>query len=287
MLLVYKGDSVGPWLIKQAKAAGVFAVNVFPDCSPHAYGSKLRDAIGEYDLVISTKSFHPEAWRRIYGYSNACVFVPHGYDPSVHYWPYPSNRHDFDIVLAANWRPEYHALMHSFATRVCGLPLQVAIAGSGWHLHQMEFPRGWRFISQVIGREYVAFLRSGRIVIAPVQQDVMIGGVRQPGDQDSTRTYEIAAAHCFMLHRRTAYVSTIFDERQEVPLWDDATELAALVRYYLPRDDERRAMAAWAHARAVPLYSASNRAVQVLDHIRTAMAARYKDSLESCRIDAT
>ena len=103
----------------------------------------------------------------------------------------------------------------------------------------------------------------------------MISGKRQPGNEDSTRTYELADGTCFFLHRRTGYVQTVYDERREVPLWDDATELAALVRHYLPRDRERRMMAAAARARAVPDYSVPNRAAQVMAHVRAQLRARH------------
>jgi hypothetical protein len=51
-----------------------------------------------------------------------------------------------------------------------------------------------------------------------------------------------------------------------------------LVRHYLPREAELRAMAAAAHTRAVPEYSVSNRAVQVIAHIRAELAARHLPS---------
>jgi spore maturation protein CgeB len=274
VLMVYKGWGVRRTILEQAKAAGALVVNVFPDCSPHAHGRALRHAMGAYDLVISTKPFHPAAWRRIYGYSNPCVFVPHGYNPAVHYFADPPTCQELDVVIAATWRPEYHALVQSFALQNRDLPLRVAVAGAGWQRRHRDFPPTWQFIPSVTGRQYGEFLRSGRIAIAPVQREVVIAGIRQPGDEDTTRTYELAAAHCFMLHQRTAYVQTIFDESREVPMWDDATELAALVRYYLPRDDERRAMATAAHARAVPDYSVSNRAKRVLEHIRAALVTR-------------
>jgi hypothetical protein len=287
VLIVYKGYGVGRNILDHVKAAGVLVVNVFPDHSPHAYGRALRDAVGVCDLVISTKPFHPQGWRGIYGYSNPCVFVPHGYDPALHYWPHPPICYAFDVVLAATWRPEYHMLMRDFADVVSGLPLQVAIAGHGWQLHHADLPSSWHLIGAVTGRGYGEFLRSGRIAIAPVHRGATTGGGAQPGDEDTTRTYELAASHCFMLHQRTAYVATVFDPRLEVPLWDDATELAALVRHYLPRDAERHTMAAATHARAVPQYSALNRAAQVIDHIRRALSTRKEGAAKVNRIDAT
>ena len=75
------------------KGRGSVTVNVFPDHSPHAYGRALREAIGEYDLVVSTKPFHPGGWQHVYGYRNTCVCVPHGYDPAMHYWPTAPSGH--------------------------------------------------------------------------------------------------------------------------------------------------------------------------------------------------
>jgi hypothetical protein len=38
---------------------------------------------------------------------------------------------------------------------------------------------------------------------------VVSSGVKQPGDGDSTRTYELAASCCFFLHQSADYVSTV------------------------------------------------------------------------------
>ena len=67
----------------------------------------------------------------------------------------------------------------------------------------------------------------------------VINGVRQPGDEDTTRTYELAAAHCFFIHRRTDFVKTLYSEADEVPMYDAPEELAEKILYYLSRPDER------------------------------------------------
>jgi hypothetical protein len=273
-LVVYKGYGVGKAIVRRAQALGILAVNVFPDCSPHAFGGELRDAIGAYDLVISTKPFHPTAWNRIYGYTNRCVCVPHGYHPSVHHWPDAPRRKSVDVVMAATWREEYHALMRRFAAETIGDGFTVAVAGAGWEQRRHEFPAAWQFVGALAGRSYGEFLRSGRIAIAPVQRTLVVDGICHPGDEDSIRTYELAAAGCFFLHQRTEYVRTVYDERCEVPLWADARELAALVRHYLPMEDVCRSMAAAAQARAVPGYSIDSRALDVVNHIHQALATR-------------
>jgi len=271
VLMVYKGAAVNAAMVRRVRQAGVFTVNVFPDYSPHAYGAQLKAAMGEYDLVVSTKPFHPAGWEAIYGYRNRCVCVPHGYDPAVHLWTDPPADQDFDVVLAATWRHQYHVVMQQLAVAFQGHPLRVGIIGSGWGERPEGLPHEWRVAPSLTGRAYGEWLRRGRIVIAPVHRDVTIQGVRQPGDEDTIRTYELAAMGCFFLHRRTPYAQSVYDERTEVPMWDDAQELAALVRRYLPLEDERRAMAARAHARAVPAYSFPSRAAQVLAHVKAAI----------------
>lgn len=273
VLMVYKGNGVTADTVRRAKRAGAFTVNVFPDCSPHAHGASLRSAMGEYDLVVSTKPFHPAAWEGIYGYRNECVFVPHGYDPAVHYWSVPPDpsEQDFEVVMVSSWRPQYHETLLQLSRCPIGQRMRAGIAGPGWLARAREYPRGWRFEGAMSGKAYGEFVRRGKIAIAPVHREVLIAGELQPGDEDTTRTYELAAAGCFFLHRRTPHVRTIYDERTEVPMWGDADELAELIGTYLPLESVRRDMAARAHARAVPAYSIPNRAMQIVEIVRSRM----------------
>ena len=266
-IVVHKGIGVGVRSFEEIRRFGIPVINIFPDYSPHAFGRRLQEAIGCYDLVISTKCFHPPLWQSVYGYSNPCVFIPHGYDPAVHYWSHPSESHVYDVGVCCNWRPEYHRLMRAFADALGSDQVSVSIAGSGWATYQNQFPRHWHYAGPRTGRAYGEFLRSAKIAIAPVNREVMIRGVKQPGDEDTTRTYELAAAYCFFQHQRTDNVSTVYDEQSEVPLWSDAIELAGLVRRWLPDEVGRRSMAARAHSRAVPAYSIPQRAASIMVQI--------------------
>lgn|GEM_PF-632305 len=272
-LLVYKGRWISAGLIEELSRRGVATVNVFPDLSPHAHGRALREAIGRYDLVISTKPSHPPLWRSLYGYANACVCVPHGYDPDVHLWEEPAPEADRDAALCATWRPEYDRLLRALAEEL-GDQVSFAVAGAGWPEHRRGFPARWRFFGPAVGRAYGEFLRGAKIAVAPVNGAIAVDGATQPGDQDSTRTYELAAAHCFFLHQRSAYAAEIYDEKTEVPFWSGPAELAALIRRWLPDAAGRRAMAERAHARAVPAYSIPRRAASVLAHVERLVRGR-------------
>lgn len=267
IVVIYKGNLLNVGTVEKIQLMGIPVVNVFPDYSPQAYGSSLRKAMGQYDLVISTKPFHPEHWNKLYGYTNRCVCVPHGYDPEVHYWENAPECQDIDVVIAASWRRQYEELMAEVGRLLPDPGMSVALAGPGWDEHRNRFPSHWQFPGPIFGRAYGEFVRRGKIVIAPVHTEVVIDGKRQPGDQDTTRTYELASAYTFFLHRRTPFSQKIYEEDLECGFWDDAAELAEKISHFLPREHERRRMAAAAHKRAVPSYSVPSRAQEVLKHI--------------------
>lgn len=262
-VIVYKGAGLNFRFIQEIKSRGLSVVNIFPDHSPNTYGRELQLALGYYDLIISTKPHHPKLWLSLYGYSNPCIHVPHGYDPEVHYWPKPAASSNYDVAMCATWRPEYHRLMLEFAFHVAEEPITVAIAGGGWSTHASKFPASWSIMPGVSGRAYGEFLRSAKIVIAPVNRDVVFNGKQQPGDQDTTRSYELSAMHCFFLHQRTEYIQSVYDEDTEVPFWDDSEDLAKLIRRWLPDDAGREIMSRRSHARAVPAYSIPERAKRI------------------------
>lgn len=263
-----KGNMIHADLLRAIRAAGAISVNIYPDCSPHAHGSAHREAVGCYDLVISTKEYHPTLWKDQYGYDNRCVFVPKGYEPALHLVSQPPVEQPFDVMMVATYRPEYGQLMLDLARQLDDPEIRVAIGGNGWNAVATRLPAHWDFLGPAQGRRYVSMLRKGKICVAPVTRDVVIDGRRQPGDVDSVRTYELAAAHCFFIHRRTDYVKTVYDEATEVPMFDDAAELANHIRHYLAHPDARSTLAAAAHRRAVPGCSIDQRASEVMTAIK-------------------
>jgi len=263
IVMIYKGVQFDADFIDGLRRRSVRVVNVFPDYSPHAFGDDLAAAIGAYDLVISTKTFHPDRWSSIYGYSNRCVCVPHGYDPQLHFRSDIAGEPAFDVVLVASGRPEYYEMIDALIAQHRMADLRVAIVGNSWEPIVGRLPAGWRKFPGKFGVSYVDWLRRGRIVLAPLHTRVVVKGVLQPGDVDTARTYELAAAYAFFIHRRTPALAALYDEDREVPTFDDVPELAAKILHYLDHDDERVAMAHAAHARAVPAYSFDARAAEI------------------------
>ncbi len=126
-ILVYKGAHLDADFIGLLKDQFAPVINVFPDASPHAHGALLRKAIGAYDLVISRKTYHPPRWSELYGYSNRCVHVGHGYMPTVHLRVAPPTETPYDVVVVANGREEYAKLLRTMSAR-----LGAKTCGSRW-----------------------------------------------------------------------------------------------------------------------------------------------------------
>ena len=263
-VMTYKGHAIQLDLLRELKQRGIRTVNVYPDCSPHAHGAAHRQAIGAYDLVISTKAYHPALWADTYGYKNRCLFVPQGYDPLLHLVDIPPKDFEYDLIMVATYRQEYGRLLVDLSAALDDQRLRVAIGGYGWGAVRDQLPAHWVLTGPVQGHGYVSLLRSGKICIAPLTRNVVINGQSQPGDVDTTRSYELAAAYCFFIHRRTDFAQKLYGDIG-VPMFDDAEELARHVRHFLSDEEERARIAKAAHERAVPAFSLDARAVEIVN----------------------
>lgn len=258
----------------QRDVAPVF--NRWPDASPLAHGPTVREAVGAYDAVFSTKRHHPEMWNEVYGYTNPCFHVAHGYCADLHLnleAPDPSNQ-DYDVVMIASGREQYYGILRDFAEALDGRQIRVALGGSGWQRFLGGLPVGFEDIGERFGRAYTEWLRRGKIVIAPVTTEVVVDGVPTRGDEVTARTYQCAAAHVFFIHTRTTEALDLYNEETEVPMFSDGQELASKVLYYLDRPDQRLAMAEAAHHRAVPEFSHDARASEIIVHLDELLRTR-------------
>ena len=164
------------------KARGVLTVN----CLPRLLSSRVRTravrrSIGEFDLVVSTKPFHPGGWQHFYGYRNTFVCVPHCYDPTVHYWPTAPASQVLDVVLAelATGISQAHARFREGNARHVML-------SRGWRAlaggQSPDFPPHWSFARHINRQGLRDVPWIVWIAIAPVQRDAVVSGKSQPGD---------------------------------------------------------------------------------------------------------
>jgi spore maturation protein CgeB len=276
VIVMFKGWEFDAEFIRKLRTDCAPVVNSFPDPSPQIYGERLKRAMAEYDLVISRKIFHPGMWKSVYGYDNPCVHISYGYMPKLHLRDTPPADPDYDLVMVATWRNEYEMLVRDVMAKLKRPGVRFAVGGNQWQGKGVEQIPGVTLIGAQSGAAYTEWLRRGKIVIAPVWTEVRADGAAQAGDQMTERTMECAAAHTFFIHRRTDEARQLYDEATEVPMYDDAAELARKIEYYLANDDARRSMAAAAHARAVPAYSIDSRAAETVRHLEDLLASRKR-----------
>ena len=270
VLLAVKAAEIDRDLVDWARRRGVFTVNYFPDLSPFAHGKSLARALGAYNLVVSTKESHPALWRTQFNFHNECIYVSHGYDPKTHLvdQPYDPDA-PVDLCLVATWREEYGELIQEMVQFLGNQNLSVVVAGYGWEQRQSKLGHRIRASPPVYGQSYIRLLRSSKIVIAPMTMEpARLHSTWVPAERETTRSFQLAAANSFFLHRRTEKIAELYDEVNEVPLWSDAKELAELVLKYLAAPAERARLARNAHRRAVPAYSYDARAAELITHLQ-------------------
>ncbi|MEM9060198.1 MAG: glycosyltransferase [Pseudomonadota bacterium] len=273
-IITTKGSAIDAATVRslQKDVAPVF--NRWPDPSPHAFGPVIKEAVGAYDAVFSTKRHHPGMWRSDYGYSNRCFHVAHGYCADLHLYDTDPDEsaQDYDIVSIASGRPEYFKLIKEFHAALGGRKIRVALGGSNWDRYPGGLPEGFENIGERFGRAYTDWLRRGKIVLAPVMTGVKVNGAVKQGDQVTARTYQCAAARVFFIHTRTDEAMELYDEHSEVPMYSDGTELAEKVLHFLDHPDERRSFAKAAFSRGVPAFSHDARAGEILDLMKSVIA---------------
>ncbi|MGD1923107.1 MAG: glycosyltransferase [Paracoccaceae bacterium] len=273
-IITTKGSSIDAETIRKLQRDVAPVFNRWPDPSPHAFGPVLKDAVGVYDAVFSTKRHHPSIWQSEYGYRNRCYHVPHGYCSDLHaYDTAPDETQmDFDVVAIASGRPQYYELIKDFHAALGGRKIRVALGGSRWEDYPGGLPDGFENIGERFGRAYTDCLRRGRSVLAPVMTGVMVNGQMKRGDEVTARTYQCAAARVFFIHTRTKEAQELYDEHSEVPMYSDGRELADKVLHFLDRPDERRSFALAAHRRGVPAFSHDARAAEIHQLMRSIIA---------------
>ena len=267
-VIVYKGAGLTAETIRALGRWDAETVCVFPDHSPHAFGPRIREAVGAFDLVVSTKSFHPAQWKTTYGYDNRCVYVPHGYDADLHERATLPEVAAYDVGLVATWRPEYEMLVKSLAAIPEMSRLRFRLLGRYWGELAKSLPDHWATGPSTTGIEYVEEVRAHAINIAPVQQQVLVEGRSHPGDVDTTRTYEYAAAFTTFIHVETPILREIYTA-EELPSYRNADDLASTIVKLHGDDGLRAHYARAAHQRAVPAYSLNARAQTLLAMLRS------------------
>jgi glycosyltransferase involved in cell wall biosynthesis len=265
LLLAYKGQYVLPRTLDRLRRAGIRLYNFYPDTSAFSHGPWLPQTLPLYDCIFFTKPF----WAQdvsLHLKMADCQYIPHGYDADLHY-PIRLQARDIaeyqhDVVFIGTYTTYKEMVLHSFLE--IRPDLDLAIFGNQWEKCESRLVRRSVTGYAVHGIAYSTALQASRICLS-----IMSGQVQgsSQGDEMTTRSFEIPACRCFMLHERTSELSQYFDEGKEVACFDTPQELNAKVLYYLERENERSSILAAGFNRCVPAYSYDARMKQLMSYV--------------------
>ncbi|URW74446.1 glycosyltransferase [Sphingomonas donggukensis] len=265
VFITVKGSFVTAGTLASLHARGVRTVNYYPDVEFEHVGTD-RSVLSRYDLIVTTKTYHLDYLKDLVG-SNRLAFVHHGYSPLVHRpvsVPADENDYEYDITYVGNPSPYKLAwlrhVVDAFPDR------RIAIVGWNW----ANIAKGPAFERAIIGHAISGDFYAHLVGVSRINLALHSGPVRTPGWEDavSTRSFEIPACGGFMLHVDNAEVRSLYDPDKEIGTFSTPGDLVGNIDRFLADADDRRAVAAAGHARAVPAYSLDARATEIANAIQ-------------------
>jgi hypothetical protein len=219
-VLVFKGNYLKPETIEHLKEHGKPVFNFYPDVSFQDHGPNIPAALGWYDCVFTTKSYHGKRETQEFGIRDL-QYVRHGFDPEVHRPVTVSSevasRYGCDVSFVGCWSPEKEdKLLHILRQ----LPeVSLKIFGLGWKYASSEFKRRMKLNlrSGAFGDELAIIYCSSKVNLGLLSCSKSDSKLK---DQTTARTFQIPATGGLMLHEDTAEVRRFFEEDEEVLLFD-------------------------------------------------------------------
>jgi len=237
LVWIDKGPWITPGALRGMRAAGgAFLVHFTPDPAILFHGSRhFLKAIRLYDLLVTTKSYEMELYRR-HGARNLLLRHP-AFDLEAHRPMELSGeerrRYACDVLFAGSYAPGRERYLRPLRRAAVDL----AVWGGNWKegCRDRDLLRSYRG-SPLYGGEYARALSSAKIGLGLLSPLVP--------DRTTTRSLEIPACGAFLLAERTEEHEELFEPGREAEFFDSEEELVEKVRYYLSHDRERERIAA-------------------------------------------
>jgi spore maturation protein CgeB len=191
-------------------------------------------------------------------------YLPFCYDPDMLRPPASVSeeerrRYATDVVFAGTWEPMREWWLDRVAD--CGL----SVWGNSWERAAAASPaRGAWKGNAVYGEEISKLFAVSRIHLNFLRE--------QNRDSNNVRSFEIPGFGGFLLTQRSReQAGELFREGEEIACFDTVEELREKIRYYASHEEERLAVAARGHARAMREHQAAHRLGRMLDDANAAL----------------
>jgi spore maturation protein CgeB len=189
-------------------------------------------------------------------------YLPFCYDPNMLRKPDVITEEDVrkyatDVVFAGTWEPMREWWLEKITD------FDLAVWGNMWERVSEDAPlrKHWKGAA-VYGEEISKLFAVSRIHLNFLRE--------QNKDSNNVRTFEIPGFGGFLLTQRSReQAEELFTEGKDIACFDTVDELKEKIRYYTAHEDERLAIAASGHERAVREHQAIHRLQRVVDDVRT------------------
>ncbi|MCZ7558149.1 MAG: glycosyltransferase [Bacteroidia bacterium] len=189
-------------------------------------------------------------------------YLPFCYDPNMLRKPDAITEEDVrkyatDVVFAGTWEP----MREWWLSQITEFDLSVW--GNMWERVAETHPLRARWKGNAVyGEEISRLFAVSRIHLNFLRE--------QNKDSHNVRTLEIPGFGGFLLTQRSKeQAEELFIEGREIACFETVEELKEKIRYYTEHEDERLAIAAAGHERAVREHQAIHRLRRVMDDVRT------------------
>lgn len=256
VFVTVKGNGIEAKTLATLRAWGLKTVMFYPD-RDFEHGGLDRNSFSLYDHFVTTKSYHVEVLRKALD-EDKVAFVHHGYCDLVHRPFTQEVEPAIDVLYVGNYSREKAHWLSQLIDLIPGVSFR--ILGFAWDRAEQTNLRSAIQGYGLTGDNYARAIQLARINIA------LHGDRKEPeGWQDlvSTRTFEIPACKGFMLHIDNPEIRSLFEPGREIGVFASVEELAAQIRHYLARPQERLEMIERAYAHCVPAYGYAARAAEI------------------------
>lgn len=238
---VDKGVYLWPRTLAGLRTKSEKLVHFTPDTAFHANRSRyFFRAAGNYDLLVTTKSFELDRYRALVG-QDKLLLTTQAYDASLHQSPVAASTRRAVACFIGHCEPDREACMRVLLA--AGVPLR--LGGPGWDrfVAQHTGNAGLTYLGPgIFGTDYVAEYATSAIGLGLLSK-------RFP-ELHTTRTFEIPACGALLATERTADTSRFFNE-DEALFFDDYEQLALRLTKMLERPGEIEATADRGHRRVL------------------------------------
>lgn len=230
---------------------------------PHNSSIFLDRSLPHFDLWVTTKSFNARPEEMPARGARRVLFVDNSYDPHTHrpigIGPEERSAFGADASFVGTFEGERAASL----LRVAESGIAVRVWGNGWGRVRGLHPKLHVEERTVYGDDLARVYGASAINLAFLR--------KINRDRQTCRTVEIPACGAFMLHERTDEARALLAEGREAAYFSDNAELVERCRYWLDRQEERRAIAAAGRRRMTEGgFSHRDRMVQIFGEIEAA-----------------